>query len=219
MCAAIESYPRSRDRAMDITQLKTYTQKIFNDMRDNIHDLPIGQTRPDDPDVWFILGGYSWIKKKFQLWKLKFNKNDAKFEYSSMLKSTKNKVAVIGDYVGEFQKRLNILKKERNWAPQSGLDMEPFEVLRDMLLDSKQKGTDGIEKFPLIGGAPQIVKIYQHLNSRPLAVNWPDRKGNNRVHLFGRPLMNYENTNWWVLDPNTLRSSHLYYSNIENDAN
>lgn len=44
--------------------------------------------------------------------------------------------------------------------------MEPFEVLRDMLREKNEV------KYPLIGGSPQLIKIYKHLNRTPIAVKW-----------------------------------------------
>lgn len=77
------------------------------------------------------------------------------------------------------------------------LDFEPFEVVRDMLREVKHSET--------IGGAPQIVKVYQYMKSAPLGVFWPNRE-TGQIHLQGRPLLDYERTERWVLDPDRLIS-------------
>jgi hypothetical protein len=69
--------------------------------------------------------------------------------------------------------------------------MEPFEVLRDMI-------REGID--PAIGGPPQVVKVYRHLNASPFGVYWPSRT-NGRITLLGRPLLDYERFAGLVLDP------------------
>ena len=74
--------------------------------------------------------------------------------------------------------------------------MEPLEVLRDMLRDGGH---------PHIGGAPQLVKIYRHLNCLPIAVAWPD-KNSGKVTELGRPYLDYEIPRWPVLDPDTLKT-------------
>ena len=49
-----------------------------------------------------------------------------------------------------------------------GFDMEPFEVLRDLVSASDTNDS--------IGGAPQLVKVYQHMNARAVGVYWPTKK-------------------------------------------
>ncbi len=72
--------------------------------------------------------------------------------------------------------------------------MEPFEVLCDML-----KSGD----FNDVGGPPQLLKVYQHMNRTPIAVKWALGK-KNYSSLLGRPLLDYERTAYPVIDPNDL---------------
>jgi hypothetical protein len=72
-----------------------------------------------------------------------------------------------------------------------GLDMEPFEVLRDIIRS---------EAVPSVGGPPQVVKLYEHMNAIPFGVYWPNRDSC-QVTILGRPLMSYEATSWRVIDP------------------
>jgi hypothetical protein len=51
-----------------------------------------------------------------------------------------------------------------------------------------------------IGGAPQLIRVTQHMNTRPLCVRWGDEDT-----LFGRPLFGYENTDYWIVEPFTGR--------------
>ena len=75
--------------------------------------------------------------------------------------------------------------------------MEPLEVLRDMLRDPT---------FDLIGGAPQVLKIYKHCSSRPYAVFWPNKE-DGTVSLLGRPLLEYEQSPYLVLDTDDMKTS------------
>jgi hypothetical protein len=76
-----------------------------------------------------------------------------------------------------------------------GLNMEPFYVLCDIIRS---------QAFPSVGGAPQLVKIYEHMNVHPFGVYWPDRAGN--VSLLGRPLMPYEKPPSGIIDPDDPRT-------------
>ena len=81
--------------------------------------------------------------------------------------------------------------------------MEPFEVLRDMIRENIS---------PHIGGPPQLVKVYQHMNCTPFAVFWPARREKGKA-LLGRPLMHYESIPYPILDPDTLKIHHLFQLN------
>ena len=101
------------------------------------------------------------------------------------------KARAIGSKV---RKRLVKYLKENGRLVSGGLNMEPFEVLRDMIRASE---------FPSIGGAPQLVKVYEHMNAVPAGVLWPDRQ-TGTVSVLGRPLMDYEKIRWRTIDPDNV---------------
>lgn len=68
--------------------------------------------------------------------------------------------------------------------------LEPLQLLAEQLQRPDPNAT--------IGGPPQLIRIAQHMNTRPLCVRW---KGEDT--LFGRPLFEYENTDYWMIDPFT----------------
>jgi hypothetical protein len=84
--------------------------------------------------------------------------------------------------------------KERKKFIQGYFDMEPFEVLRDMIRENH---------FNAIGGAPQLLKIYEHMNRTPIAVKW-NISGKELNTLLGRPLQEYETNNYPVIDSDSL---------------
>jgi hypothetical protein len=212
MSAAIDLYSKSRDRAMDIHDLKSHTLKAFNNMREDIHDRPLAQEELEVPEVIFLFGGYSWKQKSFAIWMLHFDLAIKKFTYrpvknwapaNSWFGNFKHAVFV-GDREHVHEAKKNLMNLLRDRYPSSNsqgdsftFDMEPFEVLRDMLRRSTARSS--------IGGPPQIVKVYQHMNCRPVGIYWPNRESG-QVSVLGRPLLGYETPRWSILDPDTLQT-------------
>lgn len=81
--------------------------------------------------------------------------------------------------------------------------MEPLEVLIEFIRDKGRR---------TIGGAPQIVKIYRHLNTMPLNVYWPNLSAG-QISFMGRSLLPYERNEYMVLDPDTLEVSNPVWPN------
>ncbi len=70
--------------------------------------------------------------------------------------------------------------------------MEPLEVLRDMIRDSG---------YDTVGGAPQVVKIYRHMNSEFFGVTWRAQIGSPAAATYGgRPLLDYEKAYFVMID-------------------
>ena len=225
---AISAFAPLESRAMDLREVRTHALKIFSAISNSI-ETPIKEL--ENPDVAFIFGGYSWVFKSFDIWNIAYDHKlkkmiamPAKYAITNpqakklfigshntaFLSSNTNlgKICFGGDQADEARKRFishmtRKFSENPNMLKNSKLDWEPFEVLRDMLKDPNKAHT--------IGGAPQIIKIYQHMNTMPLAVYWP-RKSEGQIFLNGRPVFDYENIDNWIIDPETLRSSHLKYS-------
>jgi hypothetical protein len=200
MASAVGDYPKSRSRGMDIHDLKGHTLRVFDHLRTFISDLPHGKETPDPANASFIFGGYSWRKKRFAIWLLHFDTHLRKFAFRPATRwregNSAKQIMFAGDYIPQAKARLVALLRDREKLTTGGFDMEPFEVLRDMIRS---------HEFPLIGGAPQILKIYEFLNIQPYAVTWPQRDAGT-VTLLGRPLLPYERTTSLILDPDTLET-------------
>lgn len=213
---AMTSYRRIETRAMDITDINGHVLKHANHLINSIYDA----TETDEiPDNEFIFGGYSWVEKRFKIWRYYYNKHDGSFTQDGkehrILHNIRGHFVAIGDKREEFKKELRILLKNKYGSDvekQKGLalDMEPFETLCKMLHDA--------DKCSTIGGAPQIIKSYQYMNSCPLGVYWPEKIDvfSNRT-LLGRKLFNYEDTDYWFINPATLRTSPCHKINGEDD--
>ena len=74
----------------------------------------------------------------------------------------------IGDDTEEARIRLYEILEARRKLTVGGLDMEPLEVLIDLIRSDKHES---------IWGAPQVLKIYRHMNAPGLKVLWPDSRG------------------------------------------
>jgi len=105
--------------------------------------------------------------------------------------------------VGEHADAARKLLFERLAAgTRKSIDFEPFAVVRDMLRDPDLRNQMYRDT---IGGAPQIVKVYQYMSASPVGVFWPRRADDaQRPYLQGRPCLDYENIDQWVLDPDSL---------------
>lgn len=189
-----------RDRVIDYVPLRTHIVKLINDL--------FSQYRTYDsdlqcPNTEFLLGGYSWFKKSFQLDKIRYIEKKKRFEHSNYTKAPdKVSYAFIGDWSQTFGRRL----AKRIYAQSiSGLQLEPFELIRDQLRNSGENDT--------IGGAPQIVSVSQHMNSNHTAVYWPT-KASGTVFLGGRQMLPFENFDNWILDPDTLEKSHRHFGKV-----
>src|SRR5258708_6480134 len=188
---AVANFPKAIDRSQDL-------HKFRGQILDIINDMMVYKSDYEAPETSFLFGGYSWEKNEFVLWQIHYEKTTKKFAHRTINPwrdaTGEIKVFLIGDYVNEAKQRLVRLLKARKKLPGGSLNMEPFEILRDMLREERQ----------LIGGPPQLLRVYKHMNRTPIAVRW-SIKGKNVVTLLGRPLLNYEKASFPVLDPDTLK--------------
>ncbi|TAT74822.1 hypothetical protein ELH50_30250 (plasmid) [Rhizobium ruizarguesonis] len=215
---AIDAHAPLKRGSLELPQVKSHALKIFDAMSAQIRSSDrLSSPVETNPEAEFLFGGYSWIKKRFELWHLHYSAGDKRYKaepaqwlcYLADINKTvirKSKqpadkrlglITFAGDQAGLARRKL--LEKLNCGAPSQGtLDWEPFEVVRDMLRDQGHSET--------IGGPPQIVKVYQYMKSASLAVTWPNAS-TGQPHLQGRALLGYERTEKFVLDPDTLMTA------------
>src|SRR5579863_4037814 len=68
IASAVDDYPKAKSRAMDLSDVKGHMVRVFNHMRKQIGDLPVGQKEPDVPQATFAFGGFCWRQQKFLVW-------------------------------------------------------------------------------------------------------------------------------------------------------
>ncbi|OIQ82479.1 hypothetical protein GALL_357350 [mine drainage metagenome] len=221
LALAIDSHAPSKRGSLDLATLRSHALKVFDGMAEQLKPSEhINNSDEIAPGATFLFGGYSWIKKAFQLWSISYRPGDKCFiaeparwlTFSNqaeriVLRKRKNtngeqnlgKIAFAGDQAPLAKELLLERLNARGKGAQhhKPLDLEPFEVVRDMLRDPKHSET--------IGGAPQVVKVYQYMRTAALGVYWPN-KAAGTVHLQGRACLGYERVDRWVLDPDTLGS-------------
>ena len=215
---AMSLHRASLNRSLDLEAARGHILRIIQSIESSWID------RPEDgrADVELLFGGYSWRTEEFALWKFVFDPTAQKFihkrirpwrrvadkwiavaahprvtngDIRRMRKAGQSAVRPEFDLETEAKRRLvRVLKESGRWN-DAGLDMEPFEVLRDMLR----------ERLPHIGGPPQVLKLYKSLTVQPIATYWPDRKSG-MVNLLGRQLLHYEELDVPVMDPDDPRT-------------
>jgi hypothetical protein len=109
-------------------------------------------------------------------------------------------VAFAGDYIHDAKEKLREILRAKGRLKVGGFDMEPLEVLREMLRS---------DQYPLIGGPIQLAKVYEHMNCLPFGVYWPSRV-NGQITVLGRPLLDYEAVQVPILDPDTLETELMF---------
>lgn len=203
---AMSGYGRIESRSMDIADINGHVLNHANHLMSSIYDL----ADPDYiPDNEFIFGGYSWVEKRFRIWRYYYERGEKLLAKDGkphrILSNIEGQFVAIGDQREAFKEELRLLLREKygpNINQMSGLhlDMEPFEALCRMLKRASKGDT--------IGGAPQMIKAYQYMNSCPVGVYWPQKNDvfSNRT-LLGRKMFDYENTTYWFIDPDTLLTS------------
>ena len=178
---AISSHGPARRRSIDMSELRTHALKIFNEMATLVpSDAHIKGSPPDDmPAAQFLFGGYSWIKKDFELWKILFDKSEKRFvsqdaqwaHFSPETRGLKigklkkadrklalGRIAFAGDQAPKARSLFSQAMTRRNRLGEkiSKIEMEPFDIIVKMLRDK--------ERPPSIGGsasACQGLPIYE----------------------------------------------------------
>ena len=196
---AMAEYERIRSRAMNLSDINGHVLNHLNHLIQSVYN----SVDPDGMnDNEFLLGGYSWVEKRFIIWRYYYVKSCSAFQKTKaekhILHSVSGNIMVIGDKKEELKREIRRLLNEKE--PQSThLDMEPFQALCNLLKNAHSSDT--------IGGAPQIIKAYQYMNTRPVGVYWPYKGKDdfeNRT-LLGRKLFEYEDTDFWFIDPKSMQ--------------
>jgi len=200
---ASNSFRASRSRGLDIIEYRSHLIKILNQIIDGI-ETPFEDLKL--PEVQIVLAGYSWLKKVFHIWLIGYDMQLHKFHYRSGSSIAKKPESIIyaGDQADHLRKSLTaFLRKKYGYQfNKFTLDYEPLEVLINELRCSSGSST--------IGGPPQLVKIYQHINTIAIPIYWPT-KISNKITLLGRTLFGYENVDEWVLDPDTFERHNAFH--------
>jgi hypothetical protein len=202
--SAIEDFQKSSDRSQDVTALLGRVLELLNLYRNAWRDTDAADFEQGIKTTRFLFGGWSWRFKRFFIYPIHFNKHMQRFQTFSHSKQKRRlnlpvgeTCVCIGNYTAEFRERLGAVIAE---GKLKSLNYEPLDVLCGMLGDDKftdrRRGGPFYGRFDkpgAIGGAPQAIKLYEHANTKPIAIRWWVN-GDRRVTLFGRPLFDWERT-------------------------
>lgn len=210
---AIRSHYPMKDRALDYVPFRTYVTNLLNALFDH-YDSYVEELM--SPDTAFLLGGYSWFRKEFCIDLISYNKGTSRFDRREHKKGIGKfgKVQFVGDWKKVALRRLHNLLRERHGknalskesTTHGAFNYEPFEVIRDLLREAGPNDT--------IGGAPQLVAVSQHMNSRQTAIYWPTKE-HGEVFIGGRPVFDFENIENWIMDPDTFESTHTHFNQAQ----
>ena len=192
---SVSNFQKSRSREQDITHLRPHLLKVIERMRDEVHSLPKGNGGIDTKDFKLLFAGYSSRVQQFKAWAFLYDATLKRFHYRPLTYSRKQTGGTkpflfIGDHFlkayGSLYRRL---RKAGN-LQVGPLDMEPLEILLEFIENPE---------YDSISGPPQIIKIYPYARTLPINVLWPPKDPTFVAH-YGRPLLDYESTDFACLD-------------------
>lgn len=193
---AINSYFKHHTRATDFSDLIHSVEDLLNSLY-QCWDLGADEKFQSTKDTKIIFSGWSWKNKKYMsgLYKLEksgfnFHKKNKSLPHRYCEKS--KSLIFAGDYESDFSDTLQEVLDQKYSENRSSplkidLDYEPLQALNLLLTRKKVEHS-------AIGGAPQILKVYQFGSSLPLAVQQHDG-----IYLFGRKLFDWEKTTFPIM--------------------
>lgn len=198
--ASLDAHDETRNRVVDIINLKAHIEKTIERVRARIRGLPSNDD--SHKSFKFLLAGYSWKLGRFKAWTFRYDIQTREFNAYPMPR-TDQYVFMSDSQANELWARDELRRRVfRNpIGTRNEVDWEPLRVLMAVIED---------RKIDDVGGPPQIVKVYKHANTLPINVLWPEdrvEKGlvvrKYEINHLGRPLLGYEKTNLLTFDPVT----------------
>ncbi|MBR8184603.1 hypothetical protein [Burkholderia ambifaria] len=190
----VESFVNLRDRVIDVAELFGRIVQMLNDSLSFVTD----PAHPSMalPECSFVFAGYSVRRKDFFVRRIDFQPKRNQFVSTHPKSYGGESVAYVGDAkpVKATVRRMSEILKQRK-AKRQRLDMTPAVAFFEVLSSGK---------FRDIGGAPQVTKVYEHMNLQHFGVYWPPNVPNEEQAIFlrGRRLKSYEVLDHpWVYDP------------------
>ena len=204
----VESFVNIRERVLDITDAYEIIIQMLNESLTFISKAADPSLKV--PDCSFIFAGYSARRKDFFVRRIVFHPTRHKFESRTAREVGGEFITVIGDRE-PLSAMVRYMSEHRKNSKTSSvrLDMLPAEAFYE-ILSSK--------RFSEIGGAPQVAKVYQHMNQRHFGVYWPPNLPHHEQHIYlrGRRLRKYDVLDHpWVYEPS---SAKLFWHDFSPDA-
>lgn len=206
----VRNYKKNLDRALDGSELPRRLASLANKFLDSYID-PIDLER-ELLETNFVIGCFSWRLGRPIINKIVFDNGPKKYvAANSPFPKSKSKTlhehcrqfAIIGDLKHHY---FDELAKHIDYSASDRLDMEPFSALAAMLGDAQY--TDRRQPLKgVIGGAPQILKVYPFYRTIEFGVHWPDSTSG-KLFLNGREVFDFEKITLPALDARTLEARY-----------
>ncbi len=192
----ILSYERAHSRAQDLGEFKGHLGRVVENMRKTFTDVESGRQLTCD----LLLAGFDWRSARFKSWRLSTtDQGVAEFQRLPNLASIGQtdgwSFLFYGDDDAAREAKNRLLTHLNQRKSERRLDMEPFEVLSEIIQ---------LDEFDSVGGAPQLVKVFRHMNCLPYNIRCPSAKS--PAFLFGPELLDYETNRFLLMDPERLRT-------------
>jgi hypothetical protein len=218
MIAAVAANPASAERRYDITQFADVVQDVLNQMLDLrvVDPVALDDAQLDKKATTFSLGGWSWRHGKFYIWEYRFSKvpkaKERPYRFqrhkvrAASSQNPSTQVSFIGDVAAEARRQFVTLRRSRMLTMNDPVDVEPLEVLRDIIRS---------DDYSTVGGAPQIAKAYRHMNVETFGVAWRLDPSSLPIATYGgRPLLDHEKAFFTFLDPDRPDGKSMNWSQI-----
>lgn len=196
--AYVESFTNLRDRVTDIADVYQRILEMLNQSLSYVSETDHAMMAT--PDCTFIFAGFSVRRRNFFLRRIAFHPDRKRFEATHPRSYGGELLTFIGDEapVKATVRRISELLKAGKTNP-TRLGMVPADAFFEVLSS---------KCFRDIGGAPQVTKVYEHMNQRHFGVYWPPDVPNAKQHIYlrGRRLQPHEMLDHpWVYEPSTTR--------------
>lgn len=209
----LNNFGRTRTRFEDVTDITDTVGRVLNNLVQS-WDLPDEEKSEQLASTKIMFAGWSWKHRRFDIGFFMaegccFNFHHRRMPMPHPWRESQQSLTFIGDYENEYRSALDQILEARHGAPLRrveatqliNFDYEPVEALNHLLGQATHRSD-----LPLIGGSPQLIKVYPHGNDLPIAI----RTGADEHFLFGRRLFDWEKTSYPILELNG-EAPRIYY--------
>ena len=203
----VKNYKKNIDRALDGSELPRRFAALANRfLRSYIDAIDLER---ELLETTFLIGAFSWRLGRPIINKILFDNGEKGYvaaassfprPKSASLHRGCRQFGMIGDLAHHYYQELG---KQVDYASADRLDMEPFSALSAMLTDPTFTDRRG-EHGGVIGGAPQMLKVYPFYRTVEFGIHWPD-VASGKLYLNGREVFEFEKIQLPALDARSLQ--------------
>jgi hypothetical protein len=202
----IKNYKKNVDRALDGSELPRRLAALANRFLKSYMDAV--DLERELLETTFLIGCFSWRLGRPIINKIVFDNGPKQYvaanssfpkPKSASLHRARGQFGMIGDIAHQYYE---VLGRHIDYADAERFDMEPFCALAAMLSDPMYTDRRG-DLNGVIGGAPQLLKVYPFFRTVEFGVQWPD-KASGKLFLNGREVFEFEKIQLPQIDARTL---------------